>query len=195
MNDAHSTQHYSYRGSPAMLRSDHRLALLEVDRVVELSLEGLNVTSMLDVGTGTGIFAQAFARRGLRVAGIDSSPEMVALAAQHVPEGEFREAPAEALPFPDGAFDLVFLGHVLHELDSPLPALQEACRVASLRVAVLEWPYRLQPFGPPLQHRLVPQTIENLAASIGCVGVESFRLQHMSYIRLTWGDHHAPVPA
>ena len=45
--------------------------------------------------------------------------EMIAAAQRFVPEGDFREASAEALPYPDNSFDLVFLGLLLHESDEP----------------------------------------------------------------------------
>jgi methylase of polypeptide subunit release factors len=48
-----------FRGDPARLRSPERLEQLEVERVVELSLEGITAGSVLDVGTGTGVFAEA----------------------------------------------------------------------------------------------------------------------------------------
>ncbi len=52
------------------LRSPERLQRLEVERVANLCLEGVEVRRVLDVGTGSGIFAQAFAARGREVAGI-----------------------------------------------------------------------------------------------------------------------------
>jgi 2-polyprenyl-3-methyl-5-hydroxy-6-metoxy-1,4-benzoquinol methylase len=48
-----------------LLRSSERIALLEADRVVRSYLEGLPVQSVLDVGTGTGLFAEAFAKGGI----------------------------------------------------------------------------------------------------------------------------------
>ena len=100
------------------LRSPERMALMEVEKVVELCLEGIQAQNALDVGTGSGIFAEAFAARGLVVAGIDANPEMVKTAKGYVPQGKFKLAPAEAVPYPDKSFDLVFLGHVLHETDN-----------------------------------------------------------------------------
>ena len=180
-----TTQKLRFQRMPAALRSQHRVALLEVDRVVQLSLEGLEIASVLDVGTGTGIFAGAFAKLGMRVAGIDTSEALLAVARQHVPDVDLREGLAEAIPFDDGAFDLVFLGHVLHEVDSPLDALMEARRVARLRVAVLEWPYQMQAYGPPLRDRLPPMAVERLAARAGYGPVEALWLDQMVYYRLT----------
>ena len=46
-----------FNGAADRLRAADRVARLEVPRVVALSLAGLTATSVLDVGTGTGIFA------------------------------------------------------------------------------------------------------------------------------------------
>jgi ubiquinone/menaquinone biosynthesis C-methylase UbiE len=174
-----------FQGGPDRLRASERMALLEVSRVVALSIEGLTVKSVLDVGTGTGIFAEAFAAMGIEVTGVDVNAELLAVAQQHVPAGQFREAPMEQLPFPDRSFDLVFLGHVLHEADNFLTALQEARRVTRNRVAILEWPYREEPNGPPLEHRLKSAVVEDFATSAGYAQVETSQLQHMDFYRLT----------
>jgi SAM-dependent methyltransferase len=173
-----------FGGRAEILRSAGRVALLDVERVVRLSLEGVTAASVLDVGTGTGIFAEAFAAASLRAVGIDPNPEMIAAARIHLPGAELLEASAEALPFADGSFDVVFLGHVLHETDDPLTALREARRVARLRVAVLEWPYRAEEVGPPLGHRLRPERIDALAREAGFPAVERLDLSHMDFYRL-----------
>jgi ubiquinone/menaquinone biosynthesis C-methylase UbiE len=166
------------------LRSPERLALMEVEKVVEFCLEGIHAQTVLDVGTGSGIFAEAFEAQGLAVAGIDANPEMVKTARSYVPQGEFKQAPAEAIPYPNQSFDLVFLGHVLHETDDDLKALQEARRVSRQRVAVFEWPYLDEEFGPPLAHRLKPETVEALARQAGFHEFEEVPLKHMAFYRL-----------
>ena len=144
-----------FAGDVERLRSSERVERLEVERVTALCLEGGQFTSVLDIGTGSGLFAESFSKKGLEVSGVDASPEMLAAARQFVPKGDFRAGTAEALPYPDGSFDLVFLGLVLHESDDPLKAIQEAHRVARQRVGILEWPYEEAVFGPPLAHRLI----------------------------------------
>ena len=161
------------------LRSPQRMALLEAERVVQLTREGITAHSLLDIGTGSGLFAQAFAAGGLQVTGIDLQERMLAAARAFVPEVEFRIASAEALPFPDEAFDLAFLGHVLHESDAPLLVLQETFRVIRKRAAVLEWPYQMKSDGPPQDHRLRPRKILNFAAQAGFRRTKEIRLQHM----------------
>jgi ubiquinone/menaquinone biosynthesis C-methylase UbiE len=166
MHDRH------FQGEPARLRSPDRVALLEVERVVARSLDGITASTVLDVGTGSGLFAEAFANRGLEVDGIDDSPEMLEAAREHVPTGQFRQARAEDLPFQDRSFDLVFLGLILHETTDPAAALGEARRVARHRVVILEWPHKEEDYGPPLEHRLRPEAVARLARDAGFTAVE-----------------------
>jgi len=157
---------------------------LEIERVVELCLETLFVTKILDVGSGSGLFAEAFALRNLEVMGIDKNPQMIKTAMDTVLDAHFREASAEKLPFQDNSYDLVFLGHLLHESNDPLAVLQEAARVAVLRVAVLEWPYLEEEDGPPLEHRIKSEEIVKLARKAGLTDVKKYKLEHMILYRM-----------
>jgi SAM-dependent methyltransferase len=167
------------------LRLPERLALLEVARVVELCRAGVVITSALDVGTGTGVFAEAFAAAGLAVAGIDPRDDMLAVAREHVPTAWFKPGVAEDIPFADGSYDLVFLGHVLHETDDPMRALAEARRVSRTRVAILEWPYIHEDRGPRFDHRMDPARLASLAGEAGFSRVEPQALSHMILTLLT----------
>lgn len=169
-----------YSGSPASLRSPGRLTLLEVDRVLASVLANKALTSVLDVGTGSAIFAEAFDQAGLSVAGVDIDPRMVEAASKAVPAGDFRQAGASALPFADNSFDLVFLGLVLHEVKAPEQALSEANRVAAKRVAVLEWPDVTGSSGPPRAHRLSSETIRALASEAGFSTIRAVTLTHLA---------------
>src|SRR5450759_181100 len=167
------------------LRDPERIARLEVERVVKLVLENLKeVKTVLDVGTGSGLFAEQFAAKGLRVTGLDANPEMLAASQQYVPLGKFHEGVAEKLPFPDGSFGLVFMGLLLHETDEPLAALSEAHRVALKRLAILEWPDEEQSFGPPREHRLSFEKITLLARQAGLKEVKQIRLDNLSLYRI-----------
>ncbi|KAF0110413.1 MAG: Methyltransferase type 11 [Chloroflexi bacterium] len=159
------------------LRDPERIARLEVERVANLVLEDMKVMrTMLDIGTGSGLFAEQFEARGLQVTGLDVNPEMLAIAQQYLPSGIFREGAAEMLPFLDGSFDLVFMGLLLHETDDILAALSEAHRVALKRLAILEWPDEEQSFGPPREHRLSFEKIISVAKQVGFKQVNQMRL-------------------
>jgi ubiquinone/menaquinone biosynthesis C-methylase UbiE len=169
----------TFHGGADRLRDPVRVALMEIDRTVTLSCEGISVHSMLDVGTGTALFAEAFFKAGMSVAGIDFNEDMLSLARGFVPEGNFKTGEMEKIPFEDKSFDLVFLGHVLHEADDLVQALTEARRVAIQRVAVLEWPYGGGAMGPPLALRLRPGNIVAGAEKTGFVNVNNIRLKNM----------------
>jgi ubiquinone/menaquinone biosynthesis C-methylase UbiE len=173
-----------FHGEADRLRSPERISRLEVDRVVTLAAEVLAATTVLDIGTGTGVFAEAFSAKGFTVVGIDVNRSLLQVAQQLVPGVEFKEAAAEAIPYGDRTFDIAFLGHVLHESDDPLAVLREARRVSTRRVVVLEWPYVLEEHGPPLEHRLKPEDVEEMATHAGLAGVEHLRLTHMDLYRM-----------
>ena len=174
-----------FEGDITRLRNPERVARLEVERVINLCLEGAQIKCALDVGTGTGLFAEAFAKRELTVSGVDVNPEMLPSARANVPAGDFREATAEALPFADATFDLVFMGLLLHESDEQLQVLSEARRVARTRVCILDWAYREEDFGPPLVHRLTSDVLEDLAMEAGFSHFEAIPLAKLAFYRLT----------
>jgi ubiquinone/menaquinone biosynthesis C-methylase UbiE len=173
-----------FHGDADRLRSPERLALLEVDHVVALAGEGLVAPRVLDIGTGTGVFAQAFAANGFAVVGIDANSSLLEVARRLVAGAVFMEAPAEAIPYGDRTFDVAFLGHVLHEADDPLTALSEARRVSTRRVVILEWPYVQEEHGPPLEHRLKPEKIVELSRRAGLGSVEHLKLTYMDLYRM-----------
>lgn len=180
-----------FHGEAERLRSPRRIALLEVDRVVSLCIEGLANPRILDIGTGTGVFAEAFVASGATVTGIDSNNELLQVARQLTPLADFKQATAEAIPYGDDTFEVAFLGHVLHETDAPIEALKEAHRVATVRVVVLEWPYLEEKHGPPLKHRLTPEAVAEMARLAGFDQVELIQLAHMVLYRMAV-EHGGP---
>jgi ubiquinone/menaquinone biosynthesis C-methylase UbiE len=161
------------------LRDPKRIALLETERVVSLCLQGQKMEKVLDIGTGSGIFAEAFARYGLNVTGIDLQAPMVEAARRFVPQAHFQVAASENLPFADDSFDLCFLGLVLHEASRPLRALQEAHRVCGFRTAVMEWHFAEQDNGPPLKDRLRSDEVFRMGNSSGFSRIKTIPLEQL----------------
>ena len=85
-----------------------------------------------DVGTGTGFVALGLAPKVAKVIGFDASPEMLAVARRNLAafsNVEFREAPGDHLPLPDGALDAAFANMYLHHAPAPADAVRELVRV------------------------------------------------------------------
>lgn len=81
---------------------------------------------VLDLGAGAGIVSQMNLRGlGPRVVGVDLDPRVVDN--PYLDEG--RVASAEAIPFPDASFDLVFSVSVVEHLADPVKAFRDVLRV------------------------------------------------------------------
>lgn len=173
-----------FNGGVDRLRSPERVSVLEIDKVIKLSLDGIKIESLLDIGTGSALFAEEFAKQNIKVSGIDVSEEMISAAKSYVPNGDFRLAPAEKIPFTDKVFDASFFGVVLHEADDMQKALNEALRVSRERILILEWPYKAGEFGPPLEHRIKPEIINDLFNKAGFNNYDKIELQNLDLYRL-----------
>ena len=166
------------------LRRTARIAQLEVERVVGLCLETSRITDILDVGTGSGLFAEAFDLRGVKVFGIDPDPDMIRAARCLVPAVSFHVAAAEALPFAERAVDACFMGMVLHETADPDRSLLEARRVARNLVAVLEWPPAMPTDPPPPARRFDYEEIDRMGRRAGFRGISLLHLTDMVLYRM-----------
>jgi SAM-dependent methyltransferase len=100
---------------------------------------------VLDVACGTGVLARTAAERvgpDGSVTGLDINPAMLAVAARHAPEIEWRQGAAEALPFDDESYDAVVSQFGLMFFADRRAALQEMLRVlipgGRLAVAVFD---------------------------------------------------------
>lgn len=97
---------------------------------------------VLDVATGPGYIAAAFAEAGCNVVGLDLTPAPLELAEQmRVKRGlmnlHFQQGDAEALPFEEQAFDIVVSRYAIHHCEEPQRILAEMARVCHLQGKVV----------------------------------------------------------
>ena len=110
-------RHWWFRGRRAVLGALIRRAGITSSRRV------------LDAGCGTGRNLQDYARLG-PAAGVDPSASAVEFCRQRG-LSDVTEAGVEALPFEDGAFDVVFATDVLEHVDDDVAAMRELRRVVA----------------------------------------------------------------
>ena len=97
---------------------------------------------LVDLGTGTGRMLEVFGRRAARAIGFDISPDMLTLARAKLDEigaenCQVRQGDCANVPLEDGTADIVILHQVLHFLDDPQRALNEAARLLKIGGRVL----------------------------------------------------------
>jgi SAM-dependent methyltransferase len=98
-------------------------------------------TRLLDLGCGAGRHAFEAARRGARVVALDADSgelaQVAAIAAAMAEAGELAPtasittvaSDATAMPFPDGAFDIVIAAEVMEHIGTDQDAMDEVSRV------------------------------------------------------------------
>jgi ubiquinone/menaquinone biosynthesis C-methylase UbiE len=96
---------------------------------------------VLDVGAGTGALAAELIRRGAEVGAADPAPQFVSTLRARLPHVEVEEAPAEALPWGDAAFDAALAQLVLMFMNDAPAGVREMRRVVRPggTVAVCMW--------------------------------------------------------
>lgn len=87
---------------------------------------------VLECACGTGLLTGVIASRYARLTATDFAPKMLARAKKNCAAFDniaFEQADITALDYPDGSFDVVVAGNVIHLLDEPMKALGELDRV------------------------------------------------------------------
>lgn len=104
-------------------------------------------SKILDVATGTGKQAFAFAKRGYEVVGIDLSEAMLNVAKKKnkYANARFEAADATDLPFEDNSFDVSTVSFALHEMPLSIreKVLKEMVRVTKQKGLIVVVDYDL----------------------------------------------------
>ncbi|MCS0501696.1 ArsR/SmtB family transcription factor [Ancylobacter mangrovi] len=153
---------------------------VEVEQAIKDSLQGADISSLLDLGTGTGRILELFAPRIGRGVGIDLSADMLAVARANLERAGVRNATVRQgdiynLALPRDAFDVVIIHQVLHFLEDAPRALKEAARVLRPggRLLVVDFdPHELEFLREQHAHRrlgFAPEIMDSWLAQAGLV--------------------------
>ena len=134
---------------------------------------GISGGKVLDVGSGSGTLAIAFARRfpGVEVTGIDLSDITLEMAGDNVRNSDvssrvsLEKGDAEDMPFEDGTFNLVISSSTLHLLNNPLRMFDEIQRVLKPEGRFFINDYRrswLGAFSPHIRACYSPEEIKDI---------------------------------
>jgi ArsR family transcriptional regulator len=106
----------------------------EVERALKALVGERPIDAFLDLGTGTGRLLQLFEGTYRHGTGVDASREMLAVARANlersgIAKATIRQGDIFNLPLDGGQFDLVTIHQVLHYLENPELAIDEAARM------------------------------------------------------------------
>jgi len=128
--DAIASDFDRFRTPPSGVPEAIRSAIFAATRVA-------SPARILDLGAGTGRFGRAFIAAGDRYTGMDASFGMLRQFQALANGALLAQADGSQLPFPDGAFDLVLLIHVLSGTSDWRPIVEESRRVVTAGGAVV----------------------------------------------------------
>ncbi|MBL70814.1 MAG: ArsR family transcriptional regulator [Rhodobiaceae bacterium] len=115
------------------LRANHIPETAIEERMGEL-IGRRNIDLLVDLGTGTGRMLEIFGTRATRAVGFDISTDMLTIARAKLDElaaenCQVRQGDCANVPLEDNVADIVILHQVLHFLDDPQRAVNEAARI------------------------------------------------------------------
>lgn len=139
------------------------------------------IGTLVDLGTGTGRMLEVLAGRFERGVGVDQSHDMLSYARSRLERAglsscQVRHGDIYNLPLDDALADAVIIHQVLHYLDDPARAIDEAARLLKPggRLIVVDFaPHGLEFLRAEHAHRRLGFAREQLAEWLGSAGVEA----------------------
>ncbi len=154
------------------------------DAAVEAALRrlvgGRPFQAMLDLGTGTGRMLELFAGHYRRGVGVDTSRGMLAIARTNLDEAgityaQVRQGDIYAPPVERDQFDLITIHQVLHYLEDPGLAIQQAARLLrpAGRLVIVDFaPHHLDFLREEHAHLRLGFSDEQIAEWLSAAGLE-----------------------
>ena len=163
------------------LNSKQRQEALPPELVLkDIGLESHTVWA--DICCGTGFFTIPLSNKVKQVYALDIRAEMLndlreILTQRQIHNVEVLQSEESHFPLPDQGIDGILISLVLHEVDQPKEFFGELNRILQTggRLVVIEWAKAATIMGPPLEHRLSIQQLDDLALSTGFIKMKSWQ--------------------
>jgi ubiquinone/menaquinone biosynthesis C-methylase UbiE/DNA-binding transcriptional ArsR family regulator len=154
----------------------------------QLEAHGGAMNLLVDLGTGTGRMLEIFGHRADRAIGFDVSPDMLTLARSKLDEVgakncQVRQGDCANVPLEDNVASIVILHQVLHFLDDPQRALNEAARILAPGGSVLIadfGPHEMEALRDEHAHRRLGFSDADMRAMLAHSGLQIAQTQRLS---------------
>ena len=113
-----------------------------VENAMQSILKNKSYDTLVDLGTGTGRILELFSENIEHGVGIDMNPDMLVYARSKIEAGglkhcQIRHGDLSNLPIEHDFADIVILHQVLHFIDDPIIAIEEAARILKTNGSLL----------------------------------------------------------
>lgn len=174
----------SHKASPAMGRMLvnplRQVFLLSPDKVFkDIQMSPAEVWA--DLGCGSGYFTIPLARLVAKVYAVDISDGMLAILKERMEKGrvdniELVQNAESSIPLLNQCLDGALIGFAAHELDEPEKFFLEMARLLKQngRLYIIEYA-KVRSLGPPLEHRLSPEQVDQWALEAGLAKGRSWK--------------------
>lgn len=175
----------------------------EVEATILELLSDKETGDLLDIGTGTGRMLEVLAPSAGRAEGLDRSRSMLAIARAnlgrlnmehcHVRHGDMYD-----LPFSDHSFDTILFHQVLHFVDDPETAVEEAARTLRPggRILIVDFaPHNVEELRRDHAHRRLGFPNDEIAGWLKRIKLRALRIESLKGTPLTVSLWLAEKPA
>ena len=139
-------------------------------------------TVWADIGCGTGFFTIPLSNEVKQVYALDIRAEMLSdlsesLAQLQIHNVKVLQSEENRFPLPDQLMHGILTSLVLHEVDQPIEFFRELNRILQMggKLVVIEWAKASTEMGPPLEHRLSIQQLDDWALTTGFIKEKSWQ--------------------
>lgn len=115
--------------------------------------------------------------------GIETKAAMLGINNVHTLWSDLEMVGASKNDIPDDSIDLAIVATVLYQSNKKKQIMEEAVRMTKSggRIVVVDWKKAETPFGPPLDERVNPEDVKEIASGLGLLLLDEFEAGEYHY--------------